>query len=121
MWCMQLEQHTTSSGSGNSLFTGWGVGDILLGSRLVAWSQAASHHLRAGESLPPARGVSHSPALYVRGGMNPIGAAIMFAGVLAFLRGSHFAGWLLFTGWLLFIFGGILWVLLPARTPSRTR
>jgi len=39
----------------------------------------------------------------------------MFAGVLAFLRGSHFAGWLLF------IFGGILWVLLPARTPSRTR
>src|SRR5215216_7579765 len=71
--------------------------------------------VRAGESLPPARGVSHSPALYVRGGMNPIGAAIMFAGVLAFLRGSHFAGWLLF------IFGGILWVLLPARTPSRTR
>ena len=43
-----------------------------------------------------------------------MGAAIMFAGVLAFLRGSHFAGWLLF------IFGGILWVLLPARTHSRT-
>lgn len=38
----------------------------------------------------------------------------MFAGVLAFFRGSHFEGWLLF------IFGGILWVLLPARTPSRT-
>jgi hypothetical protein len=30
MWCMQLNQHTTSCGSGNSLFTGGDVEDILL-------------------------------------------------------------------------------------------
>jgi hypothetical protein len=32
MWGMQLEQHTTSCGSGNSLFTGGGVEDTLLAS-----------------------------------------------------------------------------------------
>ena len=47
--------------------------------------------------------------------MNPVGLVIMFAGVRAFFGGSYWAGWLLF------IFGGILWVLLPARTHSQTR
>src|SRR5215218_233569 len=53
MWCMQLEQHTTSCGSGNSLFTGWGVGDILLGRSLGCVEPS-------GVSSPKGRGVSSS-------------------------------------------------------------